>query len=141
MKNLAIDIGNTIASRGLLFPNSLETIKKLNPIFNNVYIVSRVNSEQRERALKWFEDIDFFNKTLIKPKNVYFCFDRRDKAVFCRGLFVDVMIDDRPDVMQYLDIQTMKILFKPNKDLELIDKLFNCFIVSDWLDIATYFGV
>lgn len=146
MKNLGIDLGNTIKGPtkeeyNEPFPNALEVIRKLNPLFNNIYIISRVNSEQRERALKWFESIDFFNRTLIKPDNVYFCFDRRDKAVFVRGLNIDCFIDDRPDVMRYLPRQTHKILFRPNKDLQYLNILCNFIIMNDWLAVGKYFQI
>lgn len=146
MNNLGIDLGNTVKgptkeAYNEPFPNAFDIIKKLNSRFNNIFIISRVNDKQREGAISWFENIKFFDKTGIKPQNIYFCFDRRDKAVFVRGLNIDYFIDDRPEVMFHLPMHTNKLLFNPSKDSELINKIKNMSIVYNWLEIGAYFNV
>ena len=74
MNNLGIDLGNVIVgkrqegSKPFDVPpidGAFEVISKLVKLFDDTYIVSRVNSEQRERALVWLETHDFYNKTGI----------------------------------------------------------------------------
>lgn len=145
MLNLSIDLGNTITSKKEvyphIFPNAIEVISKLRSKFDKIYIISRVNSEQRERALEWFEDTNFLVKTGINPLNVYFCFDRRDKAIFCRALEINCMIDDRIDVMRHLDYHINKLIFNPNRDFEFLENMANYTIVKNWAEIGEYFKV
>lgn len=139
MKNLGIDLGNVVTSKNLppprIIENSFEVIKKLTKKFDKIYIISRVNSAQKERAEKWFKEVDFFNQTNIKEENVYFCFERKDKSIFVRGLNINVFIDDRPEVMYYLPKETLKILFNPDMENEYINKLENYKIVKNWKEI------
>ena len=143
MSNIGIDLGNVFTSKfepfPHVFPNAFEVVNQLVKLFNNTYIISRVNDKQRERAKEWFKAIDFFNKTGIKEENVYFCFDRRDKAIFIKGLNIDYFIDDRADVMRHLPEKTIKLLFNPTKDLDIINNLKYCHVVNNWAEIAKYF--
>ncbi len=150
MGNLGIDLGRTLKQGAdaahAPFPLAFETVKKFHSIFDNIYIVSRVNPEQRERALKWFETVDFFNLTGIKPENVYFCFDRRDKHLFAKGLDITCFIDDRPDCLIPMGKEVLKILFNPfamdlAKEKDKLEKLKNLHIVKNWGEIAEYFEV
>lgn len=142
MPNLGIDIGNVLRTIEIdILPNAFEVIERLQYKFNNIYIISRVNDSQRERALRWFETSDIFNRTGIIKENVYFCFDRRDKAVFVRGLNIDYFIDDRADVLRHLPNKVIKILFNPTKDLDMIGNLNNCIILNTWEEIGKWFNV
>jgi hypothetical protein len=150
MKNLGIDLGRTVVgpkSEGSkAFENSFEVINKLTKLFNNTFIISRVNSEQRERAINWLEEKDFYNLTGIKKENVYFCFDRKDKCIFVQGLNIDWFIDDRPDVLIPMKNEINKILFNPwegdlEKHLDQINEMKNLTIVKNWKQIAEIFKV
>jgi len=65
--NLGIDLGRTIISRedGSFppFPDAFEVIRELIGQFDQTYTLTRFNKD-----------------------NLYFCFDRRDKAVFAKGI-------------------------------------------------------
>lgn len=141
---LGLDLGNCIFKKGEIIPNSFETIAKLVPKFNDVYIISRVNSEQRNMSLKRLEETDFFNKTGVKRENLYYCFDRRDKAIFAKALNVRWFIDDRPDVLIPMK-GIKKILFNPTtKDFdkyyrEIYD--LDMAVVFDWRDIGKIFNI
>lgn len=152
--NVGIDLGRTIVDSDSTrigshfaekqpFPHAFEIIKKLVNICDNVYIVSKVNSEQKAAAEKWFTDVDFYNATGIKPENVYFCFERRDKAFFVKGLNINVFIDDRPEVLSYMDKYVRKILFNPYKpDVEKYKKQIDehkMYFVSNWKEIGDLF--
>jgi len=141
--NLAIDLGRTIISREnnhAPFPDAFRVVNELVRLFHNTYIISRVNSEQKNRAEIWLEDNDFYNITGIPKDNVYYCFDRRDKAVIARGLRINVIIDDRPDVLIPMDESVKKILFNPYQgDLDKhgakLKEIKNLIIVKNWREI------
>ena len=149
--NLGIDIGRCIKGPSKEqysepMPGAFETISKLTKKFNNTYIVSRVNSEQRERAIKWLEEKDFYNLTGIPKENVYYCFDRRDKAIYQRGLKINVFIDDRPNCLIPMENHVKKILFNPwegdlKKYKDELNQLENLIIIKNWKEIGEYFKV
>jgi hypothetical protein len=147
--NLGIDLGWTIVGnrdtgdRYELAHNAFEVIKAIKPYFNDVYIISKVNSEQKERSLKWIKDVDFFNSTGISPNNLYYCFERRDKAIFVRGLGITHFIDDKAEVLSHLDKDVAKVLFNPNEDdlTKYKNKLFNTWVTKDWLEIANLLDI
>lgn len=148
--NIGIDLGRTIKGPTAEkysepFENAFEVISKLTKIYN-VYIVSRVNSEQRDRGIKWLEEKDFYNVTGVKKENVYFCFDRRDKAVFAAGLKLDYFIDDRPGCLIPMEKRIIKILFNPSQfDLEKykedLKEVKNLLYINNWLEIAQFFNI
>ena len=143
MYNLGLDLGRTIkgptGSYDAAFDNAFEVIAELVKQFDETYIVSRVNSEQKMRAHIWFEQVDFFNKTGIKPENVYFCFDRRDKAIFVRGLGITVFVDDRPTVLMHMDHTVKKVLFNPwHEDVKQHWDVIHeqrMTLVNNWLEV------
>lgn len=139
MNNLGIDLGRTIVSRDnnhAPFENCFEVISKLVKKFDKVYIVSRVNTEQRERAINWLADNDFYLRTGVWEHDVYFCFDRRDKAIFAAGLSVNTFIDDRPDVLAPMK-NVRKILFNPweNDLVRYAEQIKDMVIVKNWKEV------
>lgn len=143
MNNIGIDLGNTIVGNGQLNnktyvdPDCFNVLKLIIKNFDNVYIISRVNSEQRDHSLKWLAESDFFNKTGIKRENLYYCWERRDKAIFAKALNCSIFIDDQPEVIYNLDKNIYKLLINPT-EIELNkykDKLFNYDIVNNWIHI------
>ena len=147
MKNIGIDLGGTIFSKTnedtkeqeiYIFPNSFKILSKIVEKFDNVYIISRVNSQQRERSLAWLNSSEFFKKTGISPNNLFYCFDRRDKAIFGKALELTHFIDDRPEVLIHLNENIFKILFAPklkNFDDSNLFNLTNYKVVNSWMEI------
>lgn len=151
MRNLGIDLGRTIKGPtkddyNKPFPDAFEVISQLTKKFNNIYVVSRVNSDQRERAIKWLEDEKFYDLTGIKRENIYYCFDRRDKGIFQKGLDIDYFIDDRPSCLYGMETHVIKFLFNPWPDDLIkyeaeIKEIKNLIIVNNWKEIGEFFGV
>jgi len=141
--NIAIDLGWTIKGvrsdghSNRIAPDSFRVISELVKRGDNVFIISKVTSEQKERAEKWLENVDFFNKTGVNPQNLYFCFERRDKGIFAKALDIQLMIDDRAEVMAHLLPTVIKFLINPETDDydKHSKKLWNCKVVANWLDI------
>lgn len=139
---IGIDLGNTVTSKLLPFPHIIDgafpVIKKLVNKFDETYIISRVNDQQRLRALKWIEETNFCAETGIKKENIYFCFERRDKAHFAKSLNINVFIDDRLDVLRYMEYYVLKIAFN-SKDYQFLPELkppnLNLVFCENWLDV------
>lgn len=142
MKNLGLDLGRTIVGqrggdRTYVEPKAFEIIKKLTKEFDNTYIISRVNEEQRERSLNWLKEVNFFEETGIDKENLYYCWERKDKSIFVRALEITHFIDDRAHVLFYLDEAVNKYLFNP-EPFELAkyqDSLKNTTVVQNWTEI------
>lgn len=141
--NIGIDLGWTIkgvrptGDRHIIAPHSFRVIKQFITRGDKVFIISKVDSEQKARAEKWLADVDFFKQTGINPKNLYFCFEKRDKAIFVKALEINIMIDDRTEVMANLSPLVVKFLINP-EDVEYKRhkrRLTNCKTVADWLEI------
>lgn len=141
--NIGIDIGNTIVGNKALMdkywidPNCFKVIKRIVSEFDNVYLISRVNQDQRDRSLKWIKEVDLFNKTGISSNNLYYCWERKDKAIFARALNLNVFIDDRAEVMYNIDSEVIKLLINPPEQdlIEYKNKLINTEIVKSWEEI------
>ena len=148
MKNIGIDLGRVLKgptkdTYNDPMPDAFEVVSKLVKKFNHTYIVSRVNDDQRNRAIKWLDEQNFYEKTGIPRENVYFCFERKDKSVFARGLNIDVFIDDRPDCLLPMNNEVKKILFNPwagdlEKHKDNLDKLI---ILQNWKQVESYFNL
>lgn len=141
---IGIDLGRTLHSvNGSKdrnpAENSFSTIKRMIEEYEaDVFIISRVNSQQKEEAENWFVKHSFFEQTKIKPENVFFCFERRDKAIFGSGLRLDVMIDDRMDVLRHFPSFVDKYWIGPSKtelELDLHKEVQNYKIVYNWHEI------
>lgn len=137
---IGIDLGKTIVKmpEKIPFDNCFDILAYWAK-YHEIFIISRVNSDQKERSLKWLKDFNFFELTGIKKDNLYYCFDRRDKSLFVKALNIELFIDDRPEVLSFMDKNVRKILFNPiHKDK--IDfwgeiKEHNMELVSNWKQI------
>lgn len=141
--NIGIDIGNTIkgwkGDKNAVPPDTFRIITDWVKKFNNIYLISRVNQEQKDIVEMWLWDTDFFKQTGVDPNNLYFCWERKDKNLFVKALNITTMIDDRPEVMANMDKNVFKLLIQPDEqDLEKYKfKLFNTFVVTSWKEIET----
>ena len=141
---IGIDIGWTIKGvrahgfRNTIAPDSFQVISALIKRGDNVFLISKVNSTQKIDVERWLIETDFFNQTGVKPENLYFCFERRDKAIFVKALEIEMMIDDRTEVMANLSPIVVKFLLDPEPSEYEQHKanLTNCKVVRHWQDIG-----
>ena len=137
---IGLDLGNTIVDRSnnnVPFEYAFETIKWFkDEVFDDVFIVSRVNSEQRERSLKWLSDHCFYDLTGVPESNVYYCFDRRDKAVFVKGLGISVFIDDRIDVLTAMSDDVIKILYSNDENSIKLANNYGIYVCKNWKEVG-----
>ena len=155
---LGVDIGNVIIDhRQILDVNDesiwnerhstipaatdvFDCLKKLNEgrFKGNIFLVSKLKVEHDNRTLAWLKDNKFFEKTGIKPENLFFCRERSDKERICRENGITHFIDDRLEVLSYMvDVIPNLYLFSP--DSEEVDE-FKQFLpkvtkVESWLEV------
>lgn len=94
---------------------AFETIRKLLPSFDAVYVVSKCGKKIQNKTLDWFRYNNFYSRTGIHPKNIYFCYKRHEKAPICENLGITHFIDDKLEVLSYLNTVPKKFLFKPKE--------------------------
>jgi hypothetical protein len=141
--NIGVDIGWTLKGvraendKDKTAPNSFRIIRDIISRGHEIFLISKCNSRQKEEVEKWLKEVDIFNQTGIKPENLYFCFERKDKSLFVKALDIDIMIDDRAEVMAYLPPNVITYLLCPEKDdYEKHEKMLrHTVVVKDWLEI------
>jgi len=137
---VGIDFGDTIFHRGVdgnkvENPRALEVVSYLVKNCRAVYIVSKVNDEQKKRAIKWMYNVDFYRRTGLRRTDVKFCAERHEKGPIAKDLRINCFIDDRPEVMAWMPKDVIKILFNPIPDDVVAWKQENAHIVESWTEV------
>jgi hypothetical protein len=157
MCRLGVDIGNVIINNQLIDCNdqafyvnhysqvppikdAFEVLKKINnrQLNNRIYLVSRCPEYAEAIILKWLRENNFYDKTGIDINNIYFCRERKEKAVICERLKITHFVDDRYEVLSYMTETNKHLyLFQPNKyEVQKFLKLpKNIKIVNSWFEI------
>jgi len=79
-----------------------------------VYLVSKCGQETEERARRWLAHNRFYEKTGLSPAHVRYCRKRHEKAPICSELGITHFVDDRLEVLSYLDDVPHRYLFRPS---------------------------
>ena len=134
-KVIAFDLGGVVFSThndtNIFSQNYIET--ELNPGIsdiiqtlhrdkkNKLIIISKAfpNNARKSKEILSYNDLDFLFNSII------FCEDISEKAEIAKAMKVDVMIDDRQDVLNFFPEGIKTILFKPDEVDELYDKIIN----------------
>lgn len=77
----------------------LESLTRLVPRFDDVWIVSKCGPRIEARSRQWLDRHRFFETTGIPRENIRFCKQRKDKALICLDLGIGFFVDDRADVL------------------------------------------
>lgn len=118
---LGVDIGNVIINHRLMDKSNRDEWQKkyiasppVDGVFDslkilsdekfmgNIFLISKCNDEAEPLIKTWFEKHDFYNKTGIKPENVFFCRERHEKEIICTKLGITHFIDDRLEVLSHM---------------------------------------
>ncbi|GAA5180316.1 hypothetical protein GCM10023322_12340 [Rugosimonospora acidiphila] len=81
------------------------------PFAARVHLVSRAGSKVAANTRAWLTHHDFFGRTGVPATNLHFVRERRDKAPVCQRLGITHSVDDRLDVLAYLDEVEHRYLF------------------------------
>lgn len=160
MKNeaLGVDIGNVIINHRLTNKNDetlheerystipaaedvYESLKKLNDenFHGNIFLISKCTPWAEEKILAWLKDNDFYNKTGVRPENVFFCRERHEKDKICKDNNIKYFIDDRLEVLSHM-VNTVPHLFLYQPNQAEIDEyrqfLPKVTVVESWKEIV-----
>lgn len=98
---------------------------------DNIFIISKCGVVMEDRTRRWFVGNNFYTYTGFNPTNLYFCRTRAEKAPIAKRLGLMDFIDDRQDVLEYMEgIVTRQYLFGPQSREVL--KTGSLIIVGDW---------
>ena len=79
-----------------------------------VYLVSKCGYAMQRDTRLWLAAQHFYDRAGIAPDHVWFCLSRGEKADIAKVLELTHFIDDRLEILSYLDMVPNKILFRPN---------------------------
>ncbi len=97
-------------------PGAFETLARLVPRFEQVWLVSKCGERVRRHTRQWLDHHDFAAWTGIPRDHIRFCHKRPDKAVHCADLGITHFIDDKLDVHQALrGVVAHRYLFGPQR--------------------------
>lgn len=131
---IGIDIGGVIIDRerndntdtslfgpnylnALAVPDAIEAISVINKdLFpNETYIISKCGANIERKSREWLKHNQFYEKTRIPEDHVYFCRERHDKAPIAKQLGLTHFIDDKVEVLGYMqDVVPNRLLFNPS---------------------------
>lgn len=156
---LGIDIGGVIIDRGAdgsdtsLFggdylnapavPQAFETITQIRKDFNDVFLVSKCGHRIQQRTREWLAHNKFFEQTGVKADNLKFCKERIQKAPICKDNKITHFIDDRLEILGYLETVPHKYLFRPSdREVGKFKQHLNLVTqVSSWKDLLPFLQV
>lgn len=78
-----------------------------------VHLVSKCGPNTERKSKEWLAHHDFYGITSVSPENVHFCRERKDKAIICRDIGATYFVDDRLEVLSYLETVEHRYLFDP----------------------------
>ena len=137
---IGCDIGGVIRNMVNDQPidNGIETLYKLS-INNKIIFISKCKEAYKEKVTLWLK------KYKLDHFPIFFCESYDDKAKIAEDNKIDIMIDDKIQVLRNFPTKIKKIWFCSDmKKLAGTKKhqpeLFNIFIITiSWNEIAKYF--
>lgn len=102
---VGFDFGGVICQKEEEAPEVFPSIRKIITLVGaeRVFIVSKAREAMQKRTMEWMNTKNFFEETGFSRKNIFFCYERKDKAGICRSHNITHFIDDRIDVLQFMN--------------------------------------
>ena len=131
MERLGVDIGGVIiegasASADTSFfsdnylmtpalPGAIEALRRLSDerFGENIFLVSKCGARTEQKTREWLAHHLVYARTGLAPERLHFCRKRQEKAPICRDLGITHFIDDRLEVLGYLETVPQRFLFRP----------------------------
>ena len=117
------------------YPKAMQVVRDCVEFCNAAYIISKVDEQQRIRALKLLETSNFHAITGMPKEHVFFCARRDQKGIIARKLGLNAFVDDRPEVMAHMDKDVYRILFNPIADDVKKWKVDFLPVARDWAQV------
>ncbi|MEU8393410.1 hypothetical protein [Micromonospora sp. NPDC048842] len=131
MRRLGVDIGGVIIEpadgdadtsffgahylRTPAVVGAFDALAALGPAFDEVHLVSKCGEATERRTREWLAHHDFPARTGIPVERVHFCRTRPDKAPIAGRLGLTHFVDDKLEVLGYLDSVPHRFLFRPRR--------------------------
>ena len=80
-----------------------------------VHLVSKCGETVETHTREWLEHHEFAKRTGLNPERMHFCRTRPEKAPIAKRLSITHFIDDRLEVLGYLQNVPNRILFRPDE--------------------------
>jgi hypothetical protein len=155
VKRWGVDIGNVLVKNGSykdkltihnmeFIQDSLMGLKFLIDKVgtDNVWIISKVSTEQQELSEIILEQFDIYGKTGLNKNHVKFCLERLDKAPIIKELNLQGHIDDRGQIIDSVqNFLPCPVWFNPEPadyykwSCVMSDKVW---LVSSWQELFKY---
>lgn len=98
-----------------LVDGALDGLRALHERFDGrVYLVSKAGVRTEHRTRRFLQAHDLTGRTGVPAWNVWFCRRRPDKAEIATELGLTHFVDDRLEVLGYLDAVPHRLLFRPD---------------------------
>lgn len=148
--NLGLDIGRVILrqdtdlherldfNKMVYLPDALEVIPQLvrHPNISDVYLISKCGPVVEEGTKDFFKRTNFYKQTGIVEKNVFFCRKREDKAPIAASIGITHFVDDREDVLRFMNSVMHKYLFRFDAGDEMGSAASSSLqVVNSWTDL------
>lgn len=79
-----------------------------------IHIVSKCGPKAQRKTRLWMAHHGFFARTGIPENHLHFCLERRDKGPICNDLGITHFVDDKLEVLSYLESVPCRYLFCPS---------------------------
>ncbi|MFC6023139.1 hypothetical protein ACFP2T_44185 [Plantactinospora solaniradicis] len=108
----------------------------------HVHLVSKCGERVEQRSRLWLAHHDFYRRTGIAADNVHFCRTREAKAPIAAALGLTHFVDDRLEVLSYLDTVPNRFLFRPREHEVRSHRrhLASVHRVESWPELVTLIG-
>lgn len=118
-------------------PGSFEALRVLGAgVFGSrIHLVSKCGPKIEARTRQWLDHTDFHVRAGVPPEHVHFCRERKHKASICARLGVTHFVDDRLDVLEYLETVGRKYLFQPRPADLARAANSNVSVAPNWNDV------
>lgn len=119
-------------------PKVFDSLRHLMDLGCDVHLVSKCGESVEGKSRKWLATHRFYELTGVAPEAVHFCRERADKAAICATIGATHFVDDRLEVLSYLENVEHLFLFKPH---EKEVRKFRHFLpsvrrVSSWMELV-----
>jgi hypothetical protein len=82
----------------------------------NVFIISKCGERIENKTRWWLAHHNLYTRYGFSPYNLYFCRERADKAPIAKELGLTHFVDDRRDVLAYMETEVAhRLLFGPQE--------------------------
>lgn len=101
-------------------PDAFDSLRKLTDSGFEIFLVSKCGESTEKRTLEWLDHHNFYERTGVQRDRVHFCRERAQKAGISDALGLTHFIDDRLEVLSYLE--NVKQLFLINENPKEVRK-------------------